>query len=155
MCKVCTKCKKEQDLSQYPKYSGYKDGHSSWCRTCLKDRARIWDSTNKDRKKEHSRNWESRNPRSRASAKFKNRCGITIESYEEMLSKQNGECAICKKAGKENLKGKLFVDHCHSTLIVRGLLCHDCNDGLGRFKDNTFLLNKAIQYLQESSKRSV
>lgn len=51
----------------------------------------------------------------------------------------------------EELKRRLFVDHCHKTNKIRGLLCINCNNGLGAFKDNVFSLNRAIQYLKENN----
>jgi hypothetical protein len=68
---------------------------------------------------------------------------ITIEQYEEMLSAQNGLCAICKKASK------LVVDHCHQTGAVRGLLCLSCNLMLGHAYDNVHTLATAISYLTQ------
>ena len=44
---------------------------------------------------------------------------------------------------------KLVIDHCHKTKRVRGLLCHQCNSGLGHFKDNTEFLLKAVEYLSK------
>ncbi len=71
--------------------------------------------------------------------------GITLEQYNELLLKQNGSCAICKTT---SIKRKSFdVDHCHKTNIVRGLLCHSCNVGLGFFKDDIYILTEAIKYL--------
>lgn len=72
--------------------------------------------------------------------------GITIEDYNNLFVKQNGKCAICGKHQSE-LKKKLSVDHNHDTNKVRGLLCPECNFGLGKFKDNKQLLISASQYL--------
>jgi hypothetical protein len=72
------------------------------------------------------------------------RYGITSDDYAKMFVKQNGVCAICGK--KPDLK--LHVDHCHKTKKVRGLLCGNCNRGLGLFKDEVESLEKAIQYLK-------
>lgn len=68
---------------------------------------------------------------------------ITSAQYFELLAKQNGKCAICGNISKQ----KLHVDHCHFTNKVRGLLCGSCNRGIGLFKDDRYLLNKAIEYL--------
>lgn len=72
--------------------------------------------------------------------------GITIEQYEILLKNQNGGCAICFSPTGSNGK-RLSVDHNHETGEVRGLLCDDCNTGLGKFKDNPNLLAIAINYL--------
>ena len=72
---------------------------------------------------------------------------ITIEQYEEMFDEQGGRCAIC-----ENLPmlEALFVDHCHETSKVRGLLCRHCNSMLGFSKDNQETLLKGADYLRNS-----
>ena len=72
--------------------------------------------------------------------------GITIEKYEILLAEQNGCCAICLAVTGSDGK-RLAVDHNHETGEVRGLLCDNCNTGLGMFKDNPSLLAKAINYL--------
>lgn len=59
----------------------------------------------------------------------------------EKLYQSRTECAICEKTGK------LFIDHCHSSKKIRGVLCQQCNFGLGNFKDDPALLAKAIAYL--------
>ncbi len=74
--------------------------------------------------------------------------GITIEEYEIMLQNQNFKCAICEKQSKKNKK-VLAVDHNHKTGENRGLLCDNCNFGLGQFKDDVELLKKAINYLKK------
>lgn len=74
--------------------------------------------------------------------------GITRNDYERMFTEQEGRCAIC--GGTESRKGKRHafqVDHNHSTGVVRGLLCFECNVGLGKFKDSPVMLNRAAEYL--------
>lgn len=70
--------------------------------------------------------------------------GCTTELYDRLYIEQEGKCKICNIE-----KDKLCVDHCHTTGKIRGLLCDNCNHGLGKFKDNTDFLNKAINYLNE------
>lgn len=72
--------------------------------------------------------------------------GLYPWQYDKMLKDQNNLCAICRLP--EPSGRYLAVDHCHTTNKVRGLLCINCNNGLGRFKDNVLALEKAIKYLQ-------
>lgn len=77
---------------------------------------------------------------------------ITYDEYVTILEQQNGKCAICESKMGNARTSRLFVDHCHDTLEVRGLLCSSCNHGLGLFKDSPKLLNKAISYLTSGKK---
>ena len=76
---------------------------------------------------------------------LKNQYGITLEKFNEMNAKQKGLCAICGKLCKTGKR--LCVDHDHETGEVRGLLCQECNCGLGLLKDNVSILEKCIKYL--------
>lgn len=80
--------------------------------------------------------------------KTKVKYGVTEEIYNKMLSEQNGVCKICSCKAEDAPKNKLFVDHCHSTGKVRGLLCDHCNNLLGRAKDSIKTLENAIKYLE-------
>jgi hypothetical protein len=72
--------------------------------------------------------------------------GLTIAQIDAMLERQGGKCAICR-TDTPGGRGRFHVDHCHATGRVRGLLCSDCNLGLGRFKDDTELLQTAADYI--------
>lgn len=134
--------------------------------TILKQKQREYDKqwriNNPDKTKAHYKKWYEKN-KEKVLAKQKQRnlenpekryltnrksdlrkYGITLEQYEQLEKKQKGVCAIC---GNKNQNKKLDVDHCHKTGKVRGLLCSNCNNGLGKFKDDKTLLNKAIKYL--------
>ena len=75
--------------------------------------------------------------------------GITVEEYNTLFQKQDGKCAICKIHQKE-LNKRLAVDHCHITDTIRGLLCTNCNTGIGNLRDSIELLEAAIKYLKDS-----
>ncbi len=75
---------------------------------------------------------------------------MTMERYNKLLKEQNSNCSICGINMLE-LGVKLSVDHCHENGEVRGLLCRNCNAGLGIFKDNIDILASAISYLQQES----
>ena len=82
-------------------------------------------------------------------SQLKQRFGMTLEDYDRMLMEQNGKCFICDVHHTEAVRGKLNVDHCHTSGKVRGLLCFNCNTALGKFKDDIELLEKAIAYLKK------
>lgn len=70
---------------------------------------------------------------------------LDVEDYEALLRHQKGVCAICLRPP---LKRRLAVDHSHDTGLVRGLLCSDCNIGLGLFGDSIESLLRATNYLR-------
>lgn len=72
--------------------------------------------------------------------------GISLKEYDEMFDKQNGRCAICGKH-QDEFKKRLFIDHCHKTKKIRGLLCDKCNRGIGFFNDDVETIRKALIYL--------
>lgn len=77
---------------------------------------------------------------------------VSLVWYEEKYKEQNGLCRLCKKEGflmnPKRHRAKLVVDHCHTEGNVRGLLCHNCNRGLGLFKDDPKVLRDAADYLE-------
>lgn len=93
--------------------------------------------------------------------RYLRRCyGIGWDDYCRMHKEQKGLCAICGSPGftmKECHTLKLVVDHDHETGAVRGLLCHNCNRGLGLFHDRCEDLVRALQYLkvQRPSRKGV
>jgi hypothetical protein len=103
----------------------------------------------------YQREWRADNIRSVKSADMKRYYGITMGDYERILDSQDHSCAICKgNEGSIQSNGKPFslaVDHCHDSKKVRGLLCSNCNRGLGFFGDNIATLLSAIEYLKKSS----
>lgn len=78
-------------------------------------------------------------------SKYKSKYGLTLEEVQALRA--NG-CAICGKPGIEGRWGNLHIDHDHDTGRVRGALCHNCNVGIGHFKNDPELLRAAIRYLE-------
>lgn len=77
------------------------------------------------------------------------RHNLSKEDYDVLLNKYNGKCWICK------FNNARHIDHDHLCCsgswscgkCVRGLLCSNCNTGIGLFKDNQILLLESIKYL--------
>ena len=83
---------------------------------------------------------------------IKHRYGLTREGWLALFEAQNGECLICGEAlalpiGTRKDKRRTVVDHCHDTGVVRGLLCGECNLGIGYFKHDEARLRAALAYL--------
>jgi Recombination endonuclease VII len=71
--------------------------------------------------------------------------GLTKQELDVLLE-QHEQCAIC---GATEWGGKgPQVDHCHRSGRVRGVLCNNCNNGLGRFRDAPARLRAAAEYLE-------
>lgn len=75
-----------------------------------------------------------------------NNFGLRAEQYQQMFRSQGGACKICRKPSDKTLA----VDHCHSTGRVRGLLCENCNRGIGLLGDDAERLRAAAEYLEEN-----
>jgi Recombination endonuclease VII len=76
--------------------------------------------------------------------------GWTKEAYSEKLKEQNGLCAICLKPESASIRGEargLCADHDHQTNKPRGLLCHNCNIGIGNLRDDPTLMLAAANYI--------
>lgn len=81
---------------------------------------------------------------------IKARYGITHDEKYALLAQQGGRCAICG-TDEPPTKTRWHVDHCHSTNIVRGILCQHCNNMLGMAKDRPEIFERAISYLKGAS----
>jgi len=85
-------------------------------------------------------------PTWQAEKHLKENWGLTLNDYDEMLAAQGGGCSICGTSDFGSKRG--HIDHDHKTGNIRGILCTNCNNGLGRFKDNIEYLEEAIRYLK-------
>jgi hypothetical protein len=119
----------------------------------LKNKERLLDyrknfyEQNKEVSIQRSKTWAENNKRQRKHNVLKSTHGITIDDFEKMLVDQDYKCFCCS-VEHSSLKKGLFVDHCHTTGKVRGLLCNSCNSALGYAKDNIEVLTTMIKYLQ-------
>jgi hypothetical protein len=138
--KTCNTCKEVYDLSNFHKNRAMPDGLHSQCKACG-NAAR---KAHKEKYPEKAKRWNKENPHYSLSQAGVN---VTAEDFHKLLSEQNGKCAVCGYAPKENEK-RLCIDHDHNTNEVRGLLCSRCNRGIGMFGDNANFLKSAASYLE-------
>jgi hypothetical protein len=97
--------------------------------------------------------WRKSNPeRSFVIRRWENGIKITWEEYLELKKVQKNRCAICgRKKSPDKRHTRLTVDHNHKTGLHRGLLCSQCNFGLGAFQDNAEFLERGAKYLRSWS----
>lgn len=132
--KRCPSCGETKDYSLFYRNKQSKINCSPYCKVCSNLR-----STSYARENKH------KIPTTGYS--LKRRYGITADDYARMLEQQEHKCAIC--GIEQCASGRNFaVDHCHTTKVIRGLLCSNCNTSLGGFQDDIVLLQSAINYLQ-------
>lgn len=96
------------------------------------------------------RAWQLANPDMRKSQRIKH-YGLSLEAFRAILAGQDGKCAICGYSDLSMPKLFPLIDHCHETNAIRGILCTNCNMGLGLFKSSSLLLSSAIGYLTKNN----
>ncbi len=142
LCKGCDKTKLFKDFHLRQRHDTYPNtvaGYSDKCKKC----------TLIDRKAA-----KIKNPKKIAdidtNSRLKRMYGITLTQYNQLFSAQNGCCKTCERPAGD-FKKVLVVDHCHTTKLVRGLLCMPCNLTLGYVQDNTKVLENLIGYLNNTT----
>lgn len=135
--KKCPKCNETKLPEEFHKDLRNKTGLTSWCNVCRREKNKEWIKSNPEKAK-----------RSRRNTALKRLYGITLKQYEQMLTEQNGMCAICKTTDPGGVGKKFVVDHCHNTDKVRSLLCGKCNCAIGLLNEDPLLFDAAKQYLE-------
>jgi len=125
--RYCPDCGSTLPLTEFPRSRNDSGGYGRYCKPCHNARGK----ETKERLHGGFRQYHLRR-----------RYGIGQADFDEMLAEQRGRCAICGAPDPRH------VDHDHRTGWVRGILCFNCNGGLGQFRDNPVFLAEAITYLK-------
>lgn len=157
--KTCKDCGKQKVVSEFPKNGKYV---RNFCRACWYQRQkevqkRVYKKKciqlgYKEKEAKRLREWRKKNPFWDL-GKLAKRFGYTKEQfsllYNLLWERQHGKCGICSielvKHGKNT-----NVDHCHTSMQVRGLLCNKCNLGIGLLCDSVEICSAAAEYLRMS-----
>ena len=81
--------------------------------------------------------------------------GLTTEQFDALLAGQGGVCAICGTLEWMGRGNAPHTDHDHATGRVRGVLCGNCNNGIGMFGDDPARLRAAADYLERSMTENI
>ena len=130
--KKCNTCNEIKSKELFYKRMSIASGLSHQCKSCEQARRKLYRLENKEKIRAENKR---RNP------------GWDTDRYNEYVELQGNRCAIC---GTDNPGlSDWCADHCHTENKARGLLCVQCNAGLGYFKDNPEYLQSAIDYLNK------
>ena len=139
----CTRCKEEKSLNDFGKRKFNRDGRETICRTCIAAEQAEYRRKHPDRIVAYRKKAAV----GTNNARLKRLYGIDTDDYKKLTLAQSSCCAICKIPSSD-LKKAFDVDHDHETGRVRGLLCNNCNRGIGHLKDSVEILASAIAYLK-------
>ncbi|WP_329575040.1 endonuclease VII domain-containing protein [Streptomyces sp. NBC_01361] len=174
--KRCPRCEESLALEAFGRHKGRDDGLQDYCKPCTREYAKQWDRRKRQERRElknpavpagfkrcrgcgevkpHSEWHRSATASDGLAARckackavqgrvghLKRQYGMTEAERDEMVASQMGVCCICLDAPAE------YVDHCHETGRVRGVLCFSCNAALGQFKDRPDAIRRAAAYVE-------
>jgi hypothetical protein len=179
--KHCPKCKLDVPLQGFYKDRNKPDGLDFYCQKCRRlsrfihyysnqeksqARSRQYGERHRERTRIKQRRYNKENPEKRRLYTALNpekikasklRCklrkyGLTLDQYNNLITCQSNACAICFTS----FEGvSPCIDHCHSSLKVRGLLCDRCNRCLGLFRDDPMILDRAAAFLRKHEQPTV
>lgn len=140
-CGKCKQLKPHKDFTKDTQNTKHK-GIGYWCKSC----ANLEAKTRYHKTIKHDPTYREKERDRRMKRKF----GISMQERKDMLKSQDSKCAICRVQLSDT--GHLtHTDHDHVTGKVRGILCTNCNRGLGHFQDSQNIIEKALTYLNTHS----
>lgn len=134
------------------------------CKICKSVRSKIWVKANSEQISKYHKDLYMQKIKTYRHNFIQNRYGISQTQWQIMYDLQMGVCAICEEPETTLSNGhiaRLCIDHDHTCCsgvkscgkCVRGLICRKCNDGLGRFRDNSTNLYNAAKYINYYTQR--
>lgn len=161
--KRCSRCKVEKKLDQFYARKNQRDGLDYYCIQCKgeiglayrkknphvgRENARRWRTNYPERAKATHRAWIEKNKRAylfnAGQRHRKHRYGVSRAEYDAMIIECHGTCEICGDATPD-----LVIDHCHESEKIRGMICRQCNAGIGHFNESLVVLRRAAEYLEK------
>ena len=150
--RVCKDCGFEalstDDLENFSTDVNAKYGRQKICKTCKDIKTTLHRSTKEGRKAYNERQRKFNLSEAGRIGHVRRKYGLSKEQYFKLVEDSDGFCKICGRLPTSG--ARLSVDHCHHSGKVRGLICNNCNAGLGLFKDDISILVNAIEYLNNT-----
>lgn len=147
--KFCHQCSRSRELTMFHPAKKVPNGYQTYCKECMAERHRNWRLKNPGYSAKHHSDARKKHPARYRDYDRKKAFGMSPGTYAEIYKQQNGRCAICQCEDPAKLGKRGFhVDHCHTANIIRGLLCHNCNVGIGNLRHDENIMLAAIEYLR-------
>jgi len=118
-----------------------------------------WRKRNSERTRATNRRYYWNDREAYRLGRIRRQYGLSAEQYADLLTLQENRCAICRSP--EPGPSSWHVDHDHGCCetkkrscgkCIRGLLCNNCNLGLGHFKHDAGRLVGAAEYVKRFAK---
>lgn len=158
--KTCLKCGALKEFSEYHAKRGKPQPQCKACRA--KYMSKLY-ADNRERERKKRKEYYEKNKlavsikgkadrranpeKYRLERKLK-KYNLTKEDYEKMLEDQNNVCLLCFNL----FVGTPHIDHCHDSLVVRGLLCGQCNTGFGLLREDVAIFERCIAHARKYKK---
>lgn len=161
--KKCRICGEWKPFDDFYRMAGMRDGHRNECKPChlaekkqryqadpakYKAMVKRWQQANAERLNAYRRqlNATPERKRKQRDGYYRRTFGISADEFDAMLGSQGGGCAICGVVPER--AASLHLDHDHVSGDLRGILCLSCNQGVGKFRDDPALLERAATYVR-------
>lgn len=144
--KTCTKCSRTLPLAEFHNNKTCRDGKRHQCKHCVGAANREWQARNP----EHAKACWKRSAKKQYTGEKRllrklKEYGITPEQFENMQAFGGHKCHICGNP----FDLYPYIDHCHESGAVRGILCFRCNTAIGSLRDNPTLIRRAADYVEQ------
>ena len=154
----CTRCGKWKPWKSFNLATKGTRGRRSSCQECDRLTSASWraktDYYQSNRQHILDQKRSTYDPLHKKDKDLRLKYGIDIHQFQKMFDAQGGRCAICEKQLKfhcNKMSEQAVVDHDHTTGVIRGVLCHSCNRGLGLLGDTYKRLVRATEYVRTST----
>jgi hypothetical protein len=140
--KYCRCCKTYKNMDDFYKRTTGGSAPRATCKECV----------NQKRLRAYRNGLTKKTSGAAQKSHLKQKYGLSVAEYDRMFEEQDQKCAICGRPEDLVRYGhinRLSVDHCHASSKVRGLLCTNCNIGLGSFREDASIIEKALEYLKK------
>jgi len=162
MIKECTRCNEVKSFDDFYKQKDKKSGLRSHCKTCVTETSKhytvlnkearkaanaSWYAANKKKHNARSATWALKNPAAVRANHIKYKYGQCV-NYNEVMERYEtvNRCECCNIEFNSIKGSRKCIDHLGD--YIRGIICGNCNRGIGGLQDSLKGVKQALNYLE-------